>query len=111
MYCSYMMTQYFFTAVSFRLTSGSRSSEGRLEIYHASEWKTVCDNGKNQMLFVDQWGYSLGAQNYAHGAHFGQGSGIILLDDVVCTGREKFYCTVGTVGYINIIVVMAKILE
>ena len=60
----------------------------------------MCDDGwgwEESDVVCRSMGYPLGAQNYAHGAHFGQGSGKILLDDVVCTGREKnlLYCRHG----------------
>ena len=89
-----MMIQHFLLAISFRLSSGSK---GRLEIYHDSQWKTVCDDGwgwEESDVVCRSLGYPLGAQNYAHGAHFGRGTGKILLDDVVCTGTEKslLYC-------------------
>ena len=57
----------------------------------------MCDDGwgwEESDVVCKSLGYSLGAQSYKHGAHYGQGSGEILLDDVVCTGTESslLYC-------------------
>ena len=84
---------------SIRLVSGSGFGryEGRLEVYHKYHWKTVCDDGwgwEESDVVCKSLGYYLGAQDYNHGARYGQGSGEILLDDVVCTGTESslLYC-------------------
>ena len=81
-----------FAEYSVRLAGGNRCNAGRLEIYHKSQWKTVCDNGwgwEESDVVCKSLGYPLGAQGYVHGAHYGQGSGRILLDDVQCTGSES----------------------
>ncbi|KAK9531642.1 hypothetical protein VZT92_011053 [Zoarces viviparus] len=73
-----------------KLVGPSRCS-GRLEVYNRDEWGTVCD---------DQWsitnadvvcrelncGTVLEAKR---AASFGEGKGMIWLDDVQCTGRES----------------------
>ncbi|XP_027030204.2 neurotrypsin isoform X4 [Tachysurus fulvidraco] len=80
-------------AVSFvpvRLSGGATAYEGRVEVYHAGQWGTVCD---------DQWDnndaevvcrqLSLGGTAKAWvGAYFGAGVGRVLLDEVSCTGNE-----------------------
>lgn len=83
-----------FAAYSIRLVSGAGfgRNEGRLEVYHGYQWKSVCDDywdWEESDVACKSLGYSLGAQNYYHGAHYGQGHGSILLDDVQCTGRER----------------------
>ena len=83
-----------FVGYSIRLVSGPgfERYEGRVEIYHRSQWKSVCDDGwgwHESDVVCKSLGYSLGAKRYYHGAHYGQGSGKILLDDVICTGREN----------------------
>ena len=72
-----------------RLVGGTDDLRGRVEIYHNSEWGTVCDDswGTNDAKVVcRQLGYS-GGTAYSR-AHFGQGSGTIWMDNVACSGSE-----------------------
>ncbi|XP_056011221.1 deleted in malignant brain tumors 1 protein-like [Ostrea edulis] len=79
------------TRVPVRLVNGSSTASGRLEIYYNNTWGTVCDDSFDNnaaavvcnMLGL-QRGHSIAVSN----ARFGQGSGPILLDDVLCKGRE-----------------------
>ncbi|XP_072167287.1 scavenger receptor cysteine-rich domain-containing group B protein-like [Diadema setosum] len=71
-----------------RLVDGSSSDRGRVEIYHNSEWGTVCDDGWGEdeaEVVCRQLGYTSVA--FAE-MHYGEGSGPIHLDDVSCVGYE-----------------------
>ena len=88
-----------FSGYSIRLKSGPEfgDNEGRVEIYHNYQWKTVCDDGwgwEESDVVCKSLGYPLGAQRYYHRAHYGRGSGSIILDDVRCSGSESslLYC-------------------
>jgi hypothetical protein len=75
---------------SIRLTQGSC---GRVEVYHPSYgWGTVCDDGwdmNDANVVCRQLGYNTAVAAY-QSAHYGQGSGQILLDDLSCTGSESY---------------------
>uniref|UniRef100_A0A3Q1HEN8 Soluble scavenger receptor cysteine-rich domain-containing protein SSC5D n=1 Tax=Anabas testudineus TaxID=64144 RepID=A0A3Q1HEN8_ANATE len=73
-----------------RLVNGTDRCAGRVEVLHDGQWGTVCD---------DEWdirdaqvvcrAMDCGtAQTVKSGAFFGQGNGVIWLDDVNCIGNE-----------------------
>ena len=69
---------------------GSSENQGRVEVWHHSQWNTVCDDGwdlNDATVVCQQLGYR-GAVTAHRGAHFGQGSGQILVDNLQCTGTE-----------------------
>uniref|UniRef100_A0A8B9GAK2 SRCR domain-containing protein n=1 Tax=Amazona collaria TaxID=241587 RepID=A0A8B9GAK2_9PSIT len=76
-----LITAPVFTPV--RLAGGNNTHEGRVEVYHAGQWGTVCD---------DQWDDAdaevVCRQLGLGQAYFGEGSGPLLLDEVQCTGNE-----------------------
>ncbi|XP_072028145.1 neurotrypsin-like [Amphiura filiformis] len=80
------------SCVPARLVGGTHSTAGRVEVYHDGQWGTVCDDGwgtSDAQVICRQLGYSDGVGTAFSNAHFGQGSGSILLDDVDCTGSES----------------------
>ncbi|MYF29013.1 MAG: hypothetical protein F4169_09150 [Gammaproteobacteria bacterium] len=73
-----------------RLVGGSTEQEGRVEIYHNSEWGTVCDDrfvSEDAEVVCRQLGYT-GGEVRARAA-FGAGTGTIWMDDVRCAGTES----------------------
>jgi len=73
----------------------------------------VCDDGwgwEESNVACKSLGYA-GAQMYRHGSYYGRGTGEILLDDVVCTGREGAYCIVNMVAFTSTIVTILMMLE
>ncbi|XP_041614595.1 neurotrypsin isoform X2 [Vulpes lagopus] len=73
-----------------RLVGGSSAWEGRVELYHAGQWGTVCDDQWDEAdaeVICRQLGLS-GIAKAWNQAYFGEGSGPVMLDEVRCTGNE-----------------------
>ena len=74
-----------------RLVGGSNEAEGRVEVNVNGEWGTVCDDlwDLNDANVVCRMLGFQSAHAAATEALFGGGSGLIFLDDVVCSGNEE----------------------
>ncbi|KAJ8358087.1 hypothetical protein AAFF_G00035130, partial [Aldrovandia affinis] len=74
-----------------RLVDGESQCGGRVEVYQAGHWGTVChDNWDMNDAEVVCRELGCGAAVAAlQFAHYGQGAGIIFLDDLHCTGSEQ----------------------
>ena len=82
------------------MVDGTSLNEGRVEVYYNGEWGTVCDVGWDDTdagLVCRQLG--VGTAGTAVGsAGFGQGSGPIFLDSVMCYGNELLLARCGHLG-------------
>ncbi|ELT98908.1 hypothetical protein CAPTEDRAFT_90963, partial [Capitella teleta] len=68
---------------------GSNEHEGRVEIAHAGQWGTVCDDGfgvEEADVICRSLGYVGGFPSGSE--QFGHGVGRIWLNDVACVGNE-----------------------
>ena len=104
-----------------RLVGGSTANEGRVEVYHrlytlyskfqidfpyqslhcSDVWGTVCDKAWDMQdadVVCRQLGYP-GASGYRSSATFGEGSGIVWMDNVQCNGEEQSLSTCNFNGW------------
>jgi hypothetical protein len=69
------------------LVNGSSANEGRLEVYHNNMWGSVCDDAwtpESTTTACKELGYPNGGV-LAPVESFAPGTGVIWLDDVICT--------------------------
>jgi len=81
---------HLYIGLPIRLVNGRTANEGRVEIYYKNSWATVCDDGwdnTDASVVCKQLGFS-STGTAVGSAGFGQGSGVILLDDVRCTSSQ-----------------------
>ena len=75
-----------------RLVDGPNSREGRVEVLHEGSWGTICDDywdSKDAKVVCRMLGFNGAFSAPRRRAAYGQGSGTILLDNVVCVGTEN----------------------
>ncbi|XP_064424017.1 scavenger receptor cysteine-rich domain-containing group B protein-like [Latimeria chalumnae] len=80
-----------------RLVNGTHPCEGRVEVFHNGVWGTVCDDSwdmNDASVVCKQLGCGAAVQ-YKGNAHFGQGTGPVLLDEVECSVNDPdlFACS------------------
>ncbi|XP_027765265.1 deleted in malignant brain tumors 1 protein-like isoform X3 [Empidonax traillii] len=88
-----------------RLVGGPTPCAGRVEVLHEHRWGTVCDDSwdlQDARVTCRQVGCGDAVAAPGH-AHFGEGAGPILLDQVGCTGEEDTLaeCDLGAWGVHN----------
>ncbi|XP_060081090.1 scavenger receptor cysteine-rich type 1 protein M160-like [Ylistrum balloti] len=73
-----------------QLLGGFSESSGRVQVLYSGQWGTVCDDywdNKDAKVVCRMLGYSHGSA-YKYSV-FGEGSGLIWMSDVGCTGSES----------------------
>jgi phosphatidylserine/phosphatidylglycerophosphate/cardiolipin synthase-like enzyme len=99
LYVRYLI--YFVIALQIRLGNSTNNKTGRVEIFHPFiGWGTVCNNGWDDTdsgVVCRQLGFS--GANATSKAYYEGGTGLILLDEVKCTGKESFIWDCSHLGF------------
>ena len=98
-----VVVRFVCVSVVMRLVNGDSPYEGGVEVYYEDQWGTVCDdswNIKDANVICRQLGYPPASQAWRN-AHFGQGSGPILLSNVACNGNESSIDQCAHSGWFN----------
>ena len=77
--------------VAVQLVNGSTPYEGRVEVYYAGQWGTICSDGwsiEDANVICRQLGLPSASKAWQN-SDFGQGSGPAVLDRVACNGSES----------------------
>ncbi|KAL3892089.1 hypothetical protein ACJMK2_004326, partial [Sinanodonta woodiana] len=75
-----------------RLVNGPNCFTGRVEIWYQGQWGTICDDrwsNTDAQVICRMLGYSTFGAIANGSAAYGQGTGPILLDEVICNGWES----------------------
>lgn len=88
-----------------RLTNGTDRCSGRVEVLHDGQWGTVCDDDwdiRDAQVVCRAMDCGT-VQTVKTGSFFGQGQGVIWLDDLNCVGNETslVHCQRPTFGENN----------
>ncbi|KAL3875622.1 hypothetical protein ACJMK2_033554 [Sinanodonta woodiana] len=78
--------------IEVRLASGDEENSGRVEIKYLGEWGVVCDDQwdiQDANVVCRMLGYDRGALEATTRSRFGNGNGVIMLDETECTGTEE----------------------
>ncbi|XP_060768187.1 scavenger receptor cysteine-rich domain-containing group B protein [Neoarius graeffei] len=86
---------------SIRLVGGLDRCQGRVEIYYRGSWGTVCDDdwGTRDAAVVCQQVGCGPVVTHTTNAYFGYGKGLILLDNVHCSGSESQLAACYSLGW------------
>ncbi|XP_059827377.1 scavenger receptor cysteine-rich domain-containing group B protein [Hypanus sabinus] len=84
-----------------RLVNGRHRCEGRVEIFLRSQWGTICDDAwdlRAAKVVCRQLGCGNALAAKVE-AYFGQGTGIIHLDNLKCSGHESLLVQCSHIGW------------
>ncbi|XP_019854098.1 PREDICTED: neurotrypsin-like [Amphimedon queenslandica] len=85
-----------------RLVGGNTAHEGRVELFIENQWGTICDDAWTSIdaeVVCRQLGFPSSGAVAVGLAHYGQGVGPIVLDNVACSGLETYITDCQNNGY------------